>query len=123
MGDLRSRSNMDLLTQGVLGATLAGSAASKGLKRQALLAGFIGGMTADLDVFIRSDADPLLNIQYHRHFTHAPVFIPIGGLLTSLALFFIPWLIRQWVLLLANWVRRPSAQRNCCGIEAAWGNG
>jgi len=85
---------MDPLTQGVVGATLAGAVAPKGLKRRALLAGFCGGLTADLDVLIRSDADPLLNIQYHRHFTHALAFIPIGGLLTAIALLLIPWLRR-----------------------------
>ena len=51
---------MDPLTQGVVGATLAGAFAPKGLKRKALVAGFCGGMTADLDVLIRSDADPRL---------------------------------------------------------------
>jgi inner membrane protein len=43
-------------------------------------------MAADLDVLIRSDADPLLAIEFHRHFTHSLAFIPIGGLLASL-----PW--------------------------------
>lgn len=85
---------MDPLTQGVVGATLAGAFAPKGLKRRALLAGFCGGMTADLDVLIRSEADPLLTIQYHRHFTHALAFIPIGGALTAIALMVLPWLRR-----------------------------
>jgi len=86
---------MDPLTQGVVGATLAGAFAPRGLKRKALIAGFCGGMTADLDVLIRSDADPLLNIQYHRHFTHALVFIPVGGALTALVLMLVPWLRRM----------------------------
>ena len=86
---------MDPLTQGVLGATLAGALAPKGLKRRALVAGMCGGLAADLDVLIRSEADPLLSIQYHRHFTHALAFIPIGGFLTAMALMIIPWLRRS----------------------------
>lgn len=85
---------MDPLTQGVVGATLAGAFAPKGLKRKALVAGFCGGMTADLDVLIRSDADPLLTLQFHRHFTHALAFIPLGGALTALALMALPLLRR-----------------------------
>jgi inner membrane protein len=85
---------MDPLSQGVAGATLAGAFAPKGLKRKALVAGFCGGMTADLDVLIRSDTDPLLTLQYHRHFTHALAFIPIGGALTALVLSLLPWLRR-----------------------------
>ena len=50
--------------------------------------GAIGGLAPDLDVFIRSASDPLLNIEYHRHFTHSLAFVPIGGALASL-----PWML------------------------------
>ena len=43
-------------------------------------------MAPDLDVLIRSSADSLLQIEYHRHFTHSLFFIPLGGLLVSLVL-------------------------------------
>lgn len=43
-------------------------------------------MLADLDVLIRSSKDTLLAVEYHRHFTHSLVFIPVGGLITSLLL-------------------------------------
>ena len=46
-------------------------------------------MLADADIFIQSESDPLLNIEYHRHFSHALAFIPIGGLVCSLVL----WLL------------------------------
>lgn len=45
--------------------------------------GFIGGMAPDLDVFIRSQEDPLLFLEFHRQFTHSLIFIPIGGLLVA----------------------------------------
>jgi inner membrane protein len=48
-------------------------------------------MAPDLDVLIRSEADPLLAIEHHRGFTHSLAFIPVGGLLTAL-----PWLTRSW---------------------------
>jgi inner membrane protein len=61
-------------------------------------------MAADLDVLIKSDADPLLAIKYHRHFTHSLLFVPLGGFISSL-----PWLLLKpfrthyrWVLLAAT---------------------
>jgi inner membrane protein len=44
-------------------------------------------MTPDLDLLIRSGTDPLLAIEFHRHFTHSLSFIPLGALLCSLALY------------------------------------
>lgn len=48
--------------------------------------GFLAGLLPDLDVLIRSSADPLLYLEYHRQFTHALVFIPVGGLVCALFL-------------------------------------
>jgi inner membrane protein len=78
---------MDPLTQGVLGATLPQSFAKNTELRTAGLLGFIAGMSADLDVLIRSQTDPLLFLEYHRQFTHSLVFIPLGGLLCALCLY------------------------------------
>lgn len=76
---------MDPLSQGVVGAVFAQSVAGN-RTRIAAAAGCLGGMLADLDVLIRSSEDTLLAIEYHRHFTHALVFIPVGGLIASLLL-------------------------------------
>lgn len=70
---------MDPISQGALGAVTASSFARSKQMRLAALLGWAGGMLADGDIFIRSASDPLLNIEYHRHFTHSIVFIPIGG--------------------------------------------
>jgi inner membrane protein len=78
---------MDPFTQGVVGAVFAQSV-SGNKTRTAAVAGCLGGMLADLDVFIRSTEDPLLAIEYHRHFTHSLIFIPAGGLIASLLLWF-----------------------------------
>lgn len=80
---------MDPISQGVLGASAAQS--TKKIKNHILLIsilGALGGMAPDLDVFISSKKDPLLFLEYHRQFTHALVFIPIGGLVVSLLLYF-----------------------------------
>lgn len=81
---------MDPVTQGALGAILPQSMRTKWLrnhKYHVALAGFlgmVGGMSADLDVFISSDTDPLFFLKYHRQFTHSLIFIPFGGLVVAL---------------------------------------
>ena len=78
---------MDPLTQGALGAALPQAIAKKPFVIHAGLFGFLAGMAADLDAFIRSSEDPLLFLEYHRQFTHSLVFIPIGGMLCGLLLY------------------------------------
>ena len=77
---------MDPLTQGTLGAALPVAVAPRREAAVAAGLGCLAGMAPDLDVLIRSAEDPLLFLEYHRHFTHALVFIPIGGLLCALVL-------------------------------------
>ena len=78
---------MDPFAQGLAGAALASTIIRKKEEtRLALVVGFLAGLTADLDVFIRSSEDPLLRLEFHRQFTHSLVFIPLGGLLVTLAL-------------------------------------
>ena len=84
---------MDPISQGVVGGIFSQSLSRKTEERLASITGFLAGMTADLDVLIKSEADPLLTIQYHRHFTHCLLFIPIGGLIcaTIALLFYRTW--------------------------------
>lgn len=77
---------MDILTHGLLGGTLAQSCSRKSEGRAATLVGFLAALLADADALIRSSADPLLTLEYHRQFTHSLVFIPFGALLVSLIL-------------------------------------
>lgn len=84
---------MDLLTQGLAGALLASAGAKPDERRHAAIAGFAAGLLADADVLIRSSDDPLLFLEFHRHFTHALAFIPIGGLLAACLLW--PFLRRR----------------------------
>ena len=79
---------MDPVSQG-LGTTLSGAFAQKKEIRFASFCGFIGGIAPDIDILIRSDSNPLLFIEYHRHFTHSLVFVPFGGLIVSFFLYLI----------------------------------
>ncbi|MBT5187589.1 MAG: metal-dependent hydrolase [Kordiimonadaceae bacterium] len=77
---------MDPFSQAVLGAAFAQSFAKKKQIPLACVAGVFGGMAPDLDIFITSAIDPLLGIEFHRHFTHSLWFIPFGGLLVAMAI-------------------------------------
>ncbi|TDY02519.1 metal-dependent hydrolase [Thiohalophilus thiocyanatoxydans] len=77
---------MDILTQSLLGGVLAQSVARKTEKKVATLAGLFAGLLADADILIRSAEDPLLSIEYHRHFTHSLLFIPLGAAVAALIL-------------------------------------
>ena len=74
---------MDPLSQGVIAAVAAQQTSNKKHLIIATLLGFFSGMSADLDVFIRSSHDPLLYLEFHRQFTHSLIFIPIGGLICA----------------------------------------
>jgi inner membrane protein len=90
---------MDPLTQGILGATASQAAFGRRLGGRAWFIGLLAGLSADLDVLILPDSDPLGGLSYHRHFTHALVFIPIGGIVATLPFMFLSWFTgkRWWV--------------------------
>ncbi len=77
---------MDLLTQGLLGTAMAQAGAKQQEIRIATGIGFLAGIAADVDILIQSENDPLLNIEFHRHFTHSLFFVPLGALLVALLL-------------------------------------
>lgn len=85
---------MDPVSQGSLGAALAGCAAGRARLVAAVGVGALSGMAADLDVLIRSDSDPLLFLEYHRQFSHALLFAPVGALLCALVAY---WPMRRWL--------------------------
>ena len=74
---------MDPLTQGLLGGTLALSAANRQESRLAAVAGFAAALLADADVLIGAGDDTLLQVEFHRHFTHALIFVPLGALVAA----------------------------------------
>ena len=78
---------MDPVSQAALGAACAQSAVRRPQFAAASLCGVVGGLAPDLDVLIQSDTDPLLALEFHRHFTHSLAFVPVGALLCALLLF------------------------------------
>ncbi len=79
---------MDPLSHAVLGASAAMSRVRQAAKlKVALVCGIFAGTFPDLDVMIRSASDPLLSIEYHRQFTHALFFVPLGAAIVA-------WLIK-----------------------------
>jgi inner membrane protein len=45
----------------------------------------VAALSPDLDALIQSSTDPLLVLEYHRQFTHALAFVPLGALLCTAA--------------------------------------
>lgn len=83
---------MDPVTHGLLGAALAVAVARPGELRLAAAIGAAAGLLPDVDTFIQDGDDPLLLLDFHRHFTHAWLFIPVGALIAAL----LAWpLVRQ----------------------------
>lgn len=77
---------MDPITQGALGAAAPQAVLSRDKLPAFALLGCLAGMAPDLDVFISSSTDPLLFLEFHRQFTHALVFIPVGAALVAVLL-------------------------------------
>lgn len=93
---------MDPLSQAVLGAAAAQTGARARELRVAAVVGLLGGMAPDLDVLIRSSRDPLLFLEYHRQFTHALAFIPVGSLVVATVLH---WLFaRRYLAFRRTWL-------------------
>jgi inner membrane protein len=80
---------LDPITQGTLGAVLSQSLNNKKTLGIIGLIGFLSGLAPDLDIFIRSEKDPLLFLEFHRQFTHSLIFIPFGGFICAVCLFFL----------------------------------
>ena len=87
---------MDPISQGTIAAVVPQAAFPREKMRAAALLGCLAGMAPDLDVFINSPTDPLLFLEYHRQFTHALVFIPIGAAIATLLLH---WTVRRTLAL------------------------
>ncbi len=79
---------MDPLSHAVLGAAAAQSTAHTSRLRAVAVAAAVGSLAPDLDVLIRSSGDPVLTLEYHRQFTHALVFVPVGALVCAALVFY-----------------------------------
>ena len=80
---------MDPFTQGIVGTTVAQSGSKRDTLIIASIIGLLAGLAADLDIFIRSSTNPLLFLEYHRHFTHSIFFIPLGALICAVVFYYL----------------------------------
>ena len=88
---------MDPISQAVFGASLSQTfAKNKSSQLRAMTIGALAAMAPDLDIFIRSNSDPLLTLEFHRQFTHALIFIPIGALLCASILYIFINILGRW---------------------------
>lgn len=93
---------MDPVTHGMLGAAAASLVARREHLRLAVAAGIAGALVPDLDVLLfASDADPLREVEFHRHFTHSFAFVPFGGLIAATLLWL---LVRRRAPFLSLWL-------------------
>lgn len=81
---------MDPFSHALLGAVSAHALARRN-RKPAAFAGAAGALLPDADVLIGSAADPLLTLEYHRHFSHALPVAPLIALIAALAV----WLIMR----------------------------
>lgn len=82
---------MDPVTHGLIGASATQSLVPEEKVRPAALAGLVSAMAADLDILINAPGNPLLQLEFHRQFSHSLIFIPVGALLATGVLW---WFLR-----------------------------
>lgn len=70
---------MDLLTHGIMGATLAQCGFQKSLGRKVLVWGALAAMLPDIDVLVEMFAGHVAGFKYHRWITHSLWFGPLIG--------------------------------------------
>ncbi len=80
---------MDPVTQGIVATTAAQTYSKKNNIIIASVIGFLAGLAPDIDIFITSNTDPLLFLEYHRQFTHSLFFIPIGSLICTIIFYYL----------------------------------
>jgi inner membrane protein len=107
---------LDPLTHVLLGASLGYATFGRKLGRATAWVGGLAAFIPDADVFIRSKSDPLLAIEYHRHFTHALPFAPAGAALVASIAWLAPSRRNQF---LPFWACATLAYLSHCLLDAA----
>ncbi len=112
---------MDPVTHILLGASLGYFGFGRRLRRgTAVGVGALAGAAPDLDVFIKSATDPLIAVEYHRHFTHSLLFAPVGAAVAvGFLLLYRPWRQRWRGQFGAVWLCGFVAWVSHCLLDAA----
>ena len=77
---------MDLVTQGIIGASFAQLSVPADKVRRAACIGCLAGLLPDADFLVQSVDDPLLALEFHRHFTHSLISVPLMAALLAILL-------------------------------------
>jgi inner membrane protein len=107
---------MDPVTHALLGSAIGYAAFGRRLGRTAAVAGALAALIPDADTFIRSARDPLLEIEYHRHFTHALAFAPLGSAIAATLWFWSSRWRKEWLSL---WLCCLAAYVSHCLLDSA----
>lgn len=107
---------MDPITHGLIGAATTQSFSSKQNIRQVSLVGFFSALLPDLDVFISRASDPLLNVEFHRQFSHSLFFIPAGALIATVLIW---WLVKKKLSFKETYFYSLLAYGSACLSDAA----
>jgi len=107
---------VDPLTHTLLGASCGYATFHRPLGRTAAAVSALAAFVPDADIFIRSSTDPLLAVEYHRHFTHSLLFAPFGAAFVA-SLFLLRRPNRGRFLLL--WLCATCAYITHCLLDAA----
>ena len=112
---------MDPITHTLLGASLGYFGFGRRLGRAtATGVGALAGAAPDLDVLIGSASDPLIAVEYHRHFTHALPFAPVGAaLVLGVLMIYRPWREKWRGQIGAVWACGLVAWVSHCLLDAA----
>jgi len=78
---------LDPISQGIMGASFPQAFCNKKNLSFVFIIGFLAGMFPDVDIFFRTNHDPLLFLEFHRQFTHSLIFIPVGGFIFSIVFY------------------------------------
>jgi len=89
---------MDIVTHGLLGAALGYALSGPEVGKRAATVSGAAALAPDLDVLIRSTTDPLVALEYHRHFSHSLLFAPLGAAIVAI----VAWLVMRGRLSLAQ---------------------
>lgn len=75
---------MDPFSHAIVGGITASSMCRyPRMLRLAAVCGITAGMAPDLDILIRAADNPMLGLGFHRHFTHALAFAPLGAFIVA----------------------------------------
>src|SRR5690554_4739410 len=107
---------MDPITHGLIGAATTQSFSNKDNIRQVTLVGFFSALLPDLDVFISRASDPLLNVEFHRQFSHSLFFIPAGALIATVLIW---WLVKKKLSFKETYFYSLLAYGSACLSDAA----